>query len=69
MNGDPDRPLTLTAGERAQIVEGKATCPFIGSAVAQDRLTVRNEVGNPLARIEEVRALGNTGGAISERYS
>jgi len=43
-------------------VEKKATCPFIGSAVAQDRLAVRNDVQNPLASIEEVRGLGNTGG-------
>jgi hypothetical protein len=45
-----------------EIVNKKATCPFIGSAIATHCLAVRNEPTNPLASIEEVRALGNTGG-------
>ena len=44
------------------VVEKKATCPFIGAAVAQGHLKVRNNAENPLASIEEVRRLGNTGG-------
>ncbi|HKV91766.1 MAG TPA: hypothetical protein VJW20_04370 [Candidatus Angelobacter sp.] len=45
-----------------QIVEKKATCPFVGSAVAMQRLPVRYRADNPLASIEDVRALGNSGG-------
>ena len=45
-----------------EIVEKKATCPFIGTAVATARLPVRNEATNPVASIEDVRRLGNTGG-------
>src|SRR5215510_10344107 len=63
MGNNLDELVTLTDGDRALLVEKKATCPFIGSAVAQDRLAVRNDVENPLASIEEVRSLGNTGGA------
>lgn len=44
------------------IVEKKATCPFIGTAVATGHLPVRNAAANPLASIEDVRSLGNTGG-------
>ena len=42
------------------------TCPFIGSAVAQGKLLVRNGASNPLASLEDVRKLGNTGVAILE---
>jgi len=44
------------------VVERKAACPFIGSAVAQGKLAVRNDAKDPLASIEDVRRLGNTGG-------
>jgi hypothetical protein len=53
--------LTLQAQVRHQIVETKVTCPFLGSAVQQELLPVRGDAGNPLARIEDVRELGNTG--------
>jgi hypothetical protein len=43
------------------IVEKKATCPFVGTAVATGHLPVFNAVTNPLARIEDVRSLGNSG--------
>lgn len=46
----------------AEIVEKKATCPFLGPAVAGSELALFNSTNNPLARIEEVRELGNTGG-------
>ncbi|PYS22445.1 MAG: hypothetical protein DMF72_13500 [Acidobacteria bacterium] len=59
MNTDPIQP---TADERTSVVEKKATCPFIGSAVAQDALPIRNDANDPLAGIEDVRRLGNTGG-------
>jgi hypothetical protein len=42
-------------------VEKKATCPFIGSAIAQGKLSVRNDANAPLASIEDVRKLGNSG--------
>jgi len=44
------------------LVAKEATCPFIGSAVAQGELPIRNDAKNPLASIEDVRQLGNTGG-------
>jgi len=46
----------------AKLVEKKATCPFLGPAVAASELTLYNDTDNPLASIEEVRELGNTGG-------
>jgi len=54
--------VSLNDSEKALIVEKKATCPFIGSALAQGDLAVRNEARNPLASIEDVRTLGNSGG-------
>jgi len=45
-----------------EIVEKKATCPFVGTAVATGHLAVHNEAANPLARIDDVRRLGNSGG-------
>ena len=54
--------VPLTPNARAQVVEKKATCPFIGSAVATQVLPVRNEASKPLASVHDVVALGNTGG-------
>src|ERR1043165_9941327 len=62
MSNNPDEPVVLSDDERASLVERKATCPFIGSAVAQGRLPVLNDAQNPLASIEDVRRLGNKGG-------
>ncbi|HMH53149.1 MAG TPA: hypothetical protein VK548_23125 [Candidatus Acidoferrum sp.] len=62
MSDDPHRPAELTGDERTRLVERQATCPFIGSAVAQGKLPVRNHANDPLASIEDVRRLGNTGG-------
>lgn len=45
-----DDKLTLTPEELRAIVE-KATCPFIGTAVAMGLLPVRKGAGNPLASI------------------
>ncbi len=55
-------PIELSAEATATVVEKKATCPFIGSAVSQGVLPVRNDADDPLASIEDVRRLGNTGG-------
>jgi len=60
--GDPNEVVKLSGEEKALVVERKATCPFIAAAVAQDQLPVRNDAKNPLASIEDVRRLGNTGG-------
>lgn len=54
--------VELTDAQRKGIVEAKATCPFIGAAVATGRIAVRNDADNPLADVEDVRKLGNTGG-------
>ena len=62
MSDDSDRVVALSANEKEVLVEKKATCPFIGSAVAQGKLAVRNSAENPLASIEDVRKLGNSGG-------
>ena len=45
-----------------EVVTKKTTCPFIGSAVGMSCLPVLNNKDNPLASIEKVRELGNTGG-------
>src|SRR5689334_11536464 len=62
MQQDPKEVLALSGSETASLVEKKATCPFIGSVVAQGKLAVRNAADDPLASIEEVRKLGNSGG-------
>jgi hypothetical protein len=62
MSDNPNKPVELSDDERASLVEKKAACPFIGSAIAQGELAVRNDANDPLASIEDVRRLGNTGG-------
>jgi hypothetical protein len=59
---EPGTALALDDDARDQMVETKITCPFLGSAVHQDVLAVRGDAGNPLASIEDVRQLGNSGG-------
>src|SRR5262245_28481603 len=44
------------------MVRTKVTCPFLGSAVHQNLLAARGDANNPLASIEDVRRLGNSGG-------
>jgi hypothetical protein len=56
------REVELTPAERDELVTKKVTCPFLGSAVATRQLTVRNEPANPLASVQEVIDLGNSGG-------
>src|SRR5262245_11303883 len=62
MSDDHNRLAELISDEKALLVERKSTCPFIGSVVAQGKLPVRNDARDPLASIEDVRTLGNTGG-------
>lgn len=53
-------PLNLTVVD--EIVQTKATCPFLGAAVKTGKLPIRDEPDNPLASIEDLRRLGNLGG-------
>ena len=62
MSDDPNKLIELSDDEKALLVERKATCPFIASAVTQGDLPVRNRANDPLASIDDVRRLGNTGG-------
>src|SRR4030095_7344534 len=55
-------PISLGEQEREQMVRSKVTCPFLGPAVATHQLPVRGDARNPLASIEDIRALGNSGG-------
>lgn len=54
--------VTMTAAQRDAVVQKKATCPFLGAAVATNALPVRNDANNPLASIDDVVQLGNSGG-------
>lgn len=62
MINNHNKVLELSDDEKAMVVHQKATCPFIGAAVAESRLPVRNDAKNPLGSIEDVRRLGNSGG-------
>jgi hypothetical protein len=62
MSGDPKTAVALQDNEKDQLVETMITCPFVGSAVAEGKLTVRNSADDPLASIEDVRDLANTAG-------
>jgi len=48
--GGPNEVVKLSGEEKALVVERKATRPFIGAAVAQNQLPVRNDAKNPLAK-------------------
>ena len=54
-NSIPNKVVGLSGYEKDLLVEKRRSCPFIGSAVAQGKLAVRNNVKNPLASIEDVR--------------
>jgi hypothetical protein len=58
----PEHRMMLDPQTRKRIVETKITCPFLGSAVNLEILSVQGEAGNPLASIDDVKGLGNTGG-------
>jgi hypothetical protein len=57
-----DDPVQLSDEERTDIAERMATCPFVGTAVATGVLQVLHSAAEPLASIEEIAALGDTGG-------
>ena len=47
MSDDPNKAAELSDDEKALLVEKKATCPFIGGAIAQGKLPVRNNANDP----------------------
>ena len=54
-------PVELSDTEKAALVKKKGTCPFMGTAVQSGQLPVRNSADKPLANINDIAALGNTG--------
>lgn len=62
MSADPSTVVALNAAETVHLVETLITCPFVGSAVSEGKLSVRNSASDPLASVEDVRKLGNSGG-------
>ena len=54
--------LSLSTDQIDQLVQEKATCPFIGPAVRQGTLSVRNSAAEPLANVSELERLGDSGG-------
>src|SRR4030095_533261 len=55
-------PISLGEQEREQMVRSKVTCPFLRPARATPQPPVRGDASNPLASVEDIRALGNSGG-------
>jgi len=56
---DFEAQVEMSAEAKLELSRTKATCPFIGSAVVEGILPVRNDAENPLASIDDVRRLGN----------
>lgn len=56
------QPAPLSAAERQQVAERMATCPFVAAAVVSTALPVLNSADRPLASIERLIDLGNSGG-------
>jgi len=54
--------IELTAEEREKITREKTTCPFLGPAVMREELRVHNSAESPLARVDDIVALGDSGG-------
>lgn len=55
------KPLQVTGEERLEIAERKSTCPFIASAVASGTLDIFANLDEPLASVEAVIRLGDSG--------
>ncbi len=62
VNAARTRPAALSDTQLENLATRKATCPFMAAAVASRGLAVRNSADKPLASIDEVVALGNSGG-------
>lgn len=56
------QPVPLTQPQLEGLVKVKVRCPFMGPAVASGELPVRNSAEKPLAKIDDIASLGNTGG-------
>lgn len=54
--------VNLSEKQRLDIAERMATCPFVGAAVATGMLKVLNTAEVPLASIDEIALLGDSGG-------
>lgn len=62
MSQPSSHPVMLDDATRRRLAERQATCPFVGSLVAEGVLPVCNGADAPLARLEDLRTLGNSGG-------
>jgi hypothetical protein len=62
MGNDLNKVVELSVADKDVLIEKKATCPFLGCAVAGGDVAVRNSAQSPLAAIDEVQKLGNSGG-------
>ncbi len=62
MRSGPEAVVALTDSEKDTIVQKFAACPFVGSAISQGDLAVRNTPRDPLASVEDLRKLGDSGG-------
>lgn len=54
--------IALSVEHRQAIADAKAACPFLGTAVETGALAVHNTPERPLAAIEDIVALGDSGG-------
>jgi hypothetical protein len=59
--GVSTKPAELSDAEKTGVVQKKATCPFIATSVNTGALPMRNDAEKPLASIDDVVKLGNTG--------
>jgi hypothetical protein len=66
MGNNSNERVALNDDEKRQLAEKKVTCPFVGSAVAEDELVVRNSADDPLASIEDIKTWLMRVAAISE---
>lgn len=62
MQKPTDEPVRLSPAQQKEIAEKMATCPFVGTAVATGLLQVLNTPDNPLASIDDIARLGDSGG-------
>jgi hypothetical protein len=54
--------IELSAEQRKTIAEKKVTCPFMGPVVRSGALKVHNSVERPLAAVDDIVGLGDSGG-------
>lgn len=61
-NNTPLEASDMSTAERMIIAEKMSTCPFIAAAVATQQLQIFQEKKEPVASIEEIVKLGDSGG-------